>query len=301
MDREAELAIVRQAYAKQVLVMAGITDPKLCAAFAQVNREDFLGPGPWQIFRAFGGYTTTPDADPVYLYTNQPVGILPERGINNGQPSLHAILLAAGNDSEGAHVVHVGVGTGYYSAIIAVLAGPGGRVTAIECDPQLAAQARECLAGFPNVHVVHGNGAAAIFDAADVIYVNAGVTHPMDAWLDGLADGGRLLLPLTTNENFPVARTGFSDPARIMQTKSTIMRSGLYFLIRRRKSTFEARALCPVGMVPAEGARSAAAEAFLAAALDKGGWHTVTRLVRGESVPEEKCWLRGANWCFACD
>jgi hypothetical protein len=24
---------------------------------------------------------------------------------------------------------------------------------------------------------------------------NAGVTHPADAWLDGLADGGRLLLP----------------------------------------------------------------------------------------------------------
>jgi protein-L-isoaspartate(D-aspartate) O-methyltransferase len=301
MDRDADLAIVRRAYAKQILAMAGVTDPRLSEAFAQVRREDFLGPGPWRILRPFGGYGVTPDDDPVYLYTNQLVGIAPERGINNGQPSLHAILLAAAEVNEGAHVVHVGAGTGYYSAILAVLAGPEGRVTAIECDRQLAARARECLAGFPNVVVVHGNGATSAFDTADVIYVNAGVTHPTDAWLDGLADRGRLLLPLTTNENFPAARAGFSDPSTIMQPKGKIMRTGLYFLIRRRESVFEARALCPVGMVPAEGARSAVAEAALAAALDKGGWQTVTRLARGESLPEDKCWLRGDGWCLARD
>ena len=43
------------------------------------------GPGPWQIVR-WGGYRTTPDPDPVYLYTDDVIGILPERNLNNGQP-----------------------------------------------------------------------------------------------------------------------------------------------------------------------------------------------------------------------
>ena len=36
-------------------------------AFAEVHREDFLGPGPWVIPRWFGEYVPTPSADPVYL------------------------------------------------------------------------------------------------------------------------------------------------------------------------------------------------------------------------------------------
>jgi protein-L-isoaspartate(D-aspartate) O-methyltransferase len=49
MDRERELKIIRRAYAKQVAAAAGVEDPRIEAAFAAVAREDFLGPGPWQI------------------------------------------------------------------------------------------------------------------------------------------------------------------------------------------------------------------------------------------------------------
>jgi hypothetical protein len=52
-------------------------------------------------------YVTTPDADPVYLYTNDLVGIVPERHINNGQPSLHAQLIHQAAPAAGEHVVHV--------------------------------------------------------------------------------------------------------------------------------------------------------------------------------------------------
>lgn len=294
MDRETELAVVRQAYAKQILAEAGITDRRICAAFAQVRREDFLGQGPWQMMRASGMYSMTPEADPVYLYTNTLVGIISERGINNGQPSLHAMLLAAAEIREGEHVVHVGAGTGYYTAVMAVLAGPAGRVTAMECDPELAERARRCLSGFANVRVIHGNGAASAADPADAIYVNAGVTHPADTWLDNLTDGGRLILPLTTDENIPSMRAAPFDPQRVMRT-------GAYFRIQRRGSTFEARWLFPVGIIPAEGAREKSAEAALAAAFERGGWQSVTRLVRGESVPEGKCWLRGERWSLVQD
>ena len=45
---EAELAIVRRAYAKQVMVPYNAAHPRVEAAFAVVRREAFLGPGPYQ-------------------------------------------------------------------------------------------------------------------------------------------------------------------------------------------------------------------------------------------------------------
>jgi hypothetical protein len=41
----------------------------------------------------------------------------------------------------GEHVVHVGAGVGYYTAILAELVGVAGRVKAIEFDAELAARA----------------------------------------------------------------------------------------------------------------------------------------------------------------
>ena len=93
MDRELEPKIIRRAFAKQVLAACGIRNPRVEAAFAAVVREDFLGPGPWQIVRWGGGYRATPDPTRFYLYTDDVIGILPERNLNSGQPSLHAALI----------------------------------------------------------------------------------------------------------------------------------------------------------------------------------------------------------------
>src|ERR1700687_3190191 len=110
MHDEAELSIIRRAYAKQILARADVAaDVSLENAFAAVHREDFLPPGPWSIFRLpSDNYVKTPSADPVYLYTDDLVGILPERRINNGQPSLHAKLLSLAGIRGGDHVVHIG-------------------------------------------------------------------------------------------------------------------------------------------------------------------------------------------------
>lgn len=293
MDKQSELAIVRRAYAMQILAAAGIADARIEHAYAAVPRESFLGPGPWSMYRLPGTYVATPDADPVYAYVDQVVGLVPERSVNNGQPSLHAMLIAAAQIGEGEHIVHVGAGTGYYSAIMAHLVGPSGRVTAIECDPVLAGRARECLSGISNVRILEGDGSTAPFDVADVIYINAGVTHPPDAWLDALSESGRLIIPLTTDENFPSPGSAF-DPVKAM-------RSGAYFRIQRCGVAFAARGLLPTAIIPAQGARDRMAEAALAAAFRKGGWHTVTRLVRNENVPDDRCWLKGRGWCLTYD
>src|SRR5580692_5456564 len=178
MDRERELKIIRRAYGKQVTAAAGVGDPQVEAAFAAVAREDFLGPGPWHIVRWGGGYRATPDADPVYLYSDDVIGILAKRNLNNGQPSLHAALIAAAAPQPGEHVLHIGVGVGYYTAILAELVGATGRMTAIEYDAELAARATANLAQTPHVRVVHGDGTRIAFEPADVIYVNAGARGP---------------------------------------------------------------------------------------------------------------------------
>jgi protein-L-isoaspartate(D-aspartate) O-methyltransferase len=75
------------------------------------------------------------------------IGIAPERSINNGQPSLHAGLIANARLRNGNHVVHVGAGVGYYTAIMAHLVGPAGRVTGIESEADLAARASKMPLG----------------------------------------------------------------------------------------------------------------------------------------------------------
>src|SRR5258705_6670332 len=67
---------------------------RLASVFASTPREDFVGPGPWKVF-GLGGYLQTPTDDPALLYQDVTVAISKERGINNGQPTLHAICLAA--------------------------------------------------------------------------------------------------------------------------------------------------------------------------------------------------------------
>jgi protein-L-isoaspartate(D-aspartate) O-methyltransferase len=293
MDREQELALVRRAYAKEIIAISGIPDASVETAFAEVRREDFLGPGPWSVIGwrgDWGDYVLTPSADPAYLYIDHVVAILPERHLNNGQPSLHAKLLAHAGLRAGEHVVHVGAGTGYYTAIMAHLVGSSGRVTGIELDPDLATRAWQNLASYPNVQIVCGNGAVTPFDAADVIYVNAGATRPLDAWLDGLAEGGRLILPLTTSRGFMR-----DDPPWRME------RRGAVFRIERRASDFLARWISPVAIFPCEGARDPLSEAALTQALAKGGWNDVTRLCRRDDVPEDRCWLRAPGWCLARD
>lgn len=188
MFNETELAVLRRAYARQVTFLGNTNNAALENAYADVPREAYLGQGPWPILRR-PGYTSTPDADPAWLYSDILVGILPERHLNNGQPSAHAMWIAAAAPSSGEHVVHIGAGVGYYSAIMAHMVGATGALTAIEYDPDLAARATSNLAHLPNAEVVQGDGSVAPFAPADVIYVNAGASRPADTWLNGLKDG----------------------------------------------------------------------------------------------------------------
>jgi len=289
MEREQELAIIRRAYAKQILAEAQVDNSRLEQAFAEVHREDFLGPGPWVIPRWFGEYVPTPSADPVYLYIDNVVQIIAERHLNNGQPSGHAKWIASAPIRPGDHVVHIGTGTGYYTAIMSHLAGPSGKVTGIEVDTRLATRAKKNLSSYSNVRIVEGDGTTAPFDQADVIYVNAGVTRPADQWLDGLREGGRLILPLTTIKGF------------MADDDTKVHLRGAMFRIERRASEFSAQWISPVAIIPCDGARDETSEAALAEAFKKGDCKRVTRLYRNADIPDDRCWLRASGWCLAYD
>lgn len=280
-----DLAVLRRAYARQVTFLGEAASPALEDAYANVPREAYLGRGPWPIFRRPGGYLPTPDDDPAWLYWDILVGIIPERGLNNGQPSAHAAWIAAAAPAPGEHVVHVGAGVGYYSAIMAHMVGPSGVLTAIEFDTDLAARAAANLAHLLRVRVLQGDGSVTPFAPADVIYVNAGATRPAPAWLDGLRDGGRLILPLTTKLNF--------------QLWDIRRPSGAVFRITRRGKDFDADFIGPIGVFPCEGMRDEESERALATAFEKGGFQDVKRLRRTADIPDEDCWVKTPGWSLA--
>jgi protein-L-isoaspartate(D-aspartate) O-methyltransferase len=288
MDQAIELDVIRRAFARQILAEVQVNDRRIEAAFATVPREDFLGSGPWIIPRWLVGFVPTPTSDPVYVYVDNVVQIIAERHLNNGVPSAHVKWIDSAKIEKGEHIVHVGAGTGYYTAIIAHLVGRSGKVTAIEFDPMLAARAQLNLARLSNVHFIHGDGANLALDAADVIYVSAGATRPTETWLNGLSDGGRLIVPLTTNK-------GYLDDCPSIPLE----RRGAMFRIERRSHAYFAQWISPAAFIPCAGARDAASEVALAHAFKNGGWERVTRLYRDNLPAEDRCWLRASGWALA--
>ncbi|MFE1601695.1 protein-L-isoaspartate O-methyltransferase family protein [Methylobacterium sp. ID0610] len=266
----------RAAYARHVAFRAGTHDPALIRAFATVKREDFCGPGPWVVMSE-AGPETVPADDPGGLSRDVLVALLPGEGINNGEPGLHAMALAAAALRPGERVVQVGAGGGYYTAIIAELVGPAGRVDAYEVQPELAARAAAALRGYPQVAVHAGSGAAGPLPQADFVSVNAGATEPLPLWLDALSDTGRLIVPLTPDRGW----------------------GGLLFA--RRRGPGHSAALLDAGFlsrtlfVPCLGARTPAGAARLAAAFAGGRMEAVRSLHRG-TEPDGSAWVAGEGW-----
>jgi protein-L-isoaspartate(D-aspartate) O-methyltransferase len=229
-QRRASLREIRIFFAKQLAAASGSDDARFERVFASVRREDFLLPGPWRI--GMGGlWLQTPSADPAYIYQNCLVALDVAKAINNGEPFLHAAWLGAVRPKAGDLICHIGVGLGYYAAILSRLALPGGRVTAIEIDEHLAEGARENLKQFGNVEVVCGDATKLALPKSDLIYVNAGVAAPPVSWLQSLRPQGRMIFPWRPSESV-----------------------GLTLLVTRRAQGFEVKPLMPSWFIPCVGA-----------------------------------------------
>ncbi len=120
---------------------------------------------------------------------------------SSSQPAMMAIMLEQLDVRAGHRVLEIGTGTGYNAALLAHLAGPAGRVVTVDIDPELAARASASLAaaGFPGVRVICADGSYGVPEEApyDRIMVTAGAWDLAPAWLEQLAPGGRIVLPLS--------------------------------------------------------------------------------------------------------
>ena len=173
-----DLARMRGWYAQDLRLRTPVRrNLSVVEAFAAVPRENFLGPGPWRILPDANPREpfTTPDDVPHWLYHDVLVTIDPERQLNNGMPSFWAHNLDHLDLQRGERVLQVGAGTGYYTAVLAEIVGPRGRVTAVEYDEGLAARARANLAPWRQVEVLAGDGRAHDPGEVDAVVVFAGV------------------------------------------------------------------------------------------------------------------------------
>lgn len=268
----------RRWFAEGLRATAHVREDRVIDAFASVPREPFAGPGPWRFYNLFEGYWTTPDDDPRWLYHNVLVALDETRGLNIGEPFLWAHHFDRVGIRPGERILQVGSGSGYYTAILAELAGPAGRVDAIEIDGPLAAQAGRNLGRWPAAHVREGDGTVPVDGRWDLIVAFAGATAPQRWWLDALNDGGRLLLPMT----------------------ATGRRGGFMLRIDRKGERFAARSAGWVAFYPCAGGRTPEDESALGQALeDAAGQRALRSFRRDGHERDDSCWLHRDGWCLS--
>ena len=280
--------IARRFLAEEIRVSANIRSRLLVEALATVPRERFLPSGPWHI-RGVGDTGGPPrrtdNADPSHVYHDVAIAIDVDRNLYNGQPSLIARWIDELAIAPGEHVLHIGCGSGYFTSLIAHVVGPAGRVDALDVDAELAVRARVSLSDQPWVHVRHSNGSNGLPANVDVVLVHAGATHVLDTWLDTLADGGRLLVPLTAE--FPGMPRGIGK--------------GVMLLVTRRQDEWSARLLptMPVAIYSLKDLRDESIAGQFGQAMASGAALKIRRVRRDAHEPEPSCVVHGSMGCLS--
>ncbi|MFN3259731.1 MAG: protein-L-isoaspartate O-methyltransferase family protein [Pikeienuella sp.] len=270
---QADIAAARRRFAEDIRAAAPVVhDPRIVEAFARVEREQFLGDGPWMLHpRAFDRPpVASPSADPRHVYHDLLISIDDARGLNSGLPSLWAYYLDKLDIKPGETLLQVGAGVGYFTAIMAELVGASGRVIGYEIDAALATRARAALRGRPNVEIIAGDATAVSgLPALDVIVAFAGATHVPEPWLAALAPGGRMAVPFTGSDGW-----------------------GFMLRLEDKGGALNAASLGRCGFYPCGGARSDAEAEALSAAL-RGSGGSPPPLSRMERSDGLQAWYAG--------
>lgn len=182
----------RDALVERLLSDGAITTPALEAAFRAVPRAKFTPPDtPLDVvYNADDSVTTKTDEYGVAVSTVS-------------APFIQAQMIEQAEIARGMSVLEVGSG-GYNAALLAEVAGPDARVVTMDIDQDVTDRASAALAvaGYgERIRVVLGDAEHGVSDAGpfDRIIVTVGAWDIPPAWLDQLADGGRLVLPLRMN------------------------------------------------------------------------------------------------------
>ncbi len=160
----------------------GIDDLGILQLFDHVPRHVFLPEGVWP--RAY-------EDAPI------PIGY----GQTASQPSLQALYLSVLSPTPDDTVLEIGTGCGFLTALLALTAD---RVYSVERIRELSVRARAALDQLrvKNVALMVGDGTIGWRKYApfDVIVISAASPTVPPAFIDQLAEGGRLLIPVGTRE-----------------------------------------------------------------------------------------------------
>jgi len=175
---EEKLSAARRRMLDHDLRGRGIIDGAVLDAFARTPRDRFVPPESQR-----------------QAYADHPVPI--GHGQTISQPYIVALMLQEMAPLRGLRVLEVGAGSGYQTALLAHLAG---WVYAVERIDALAGGARRVLAelDIANVTLTVADGTAGWADHApfDRIICGAAAPHLPAPWIDQLADGGRIVVPV---------------------------------------------------------------------------------------------------------
>ena len=173
-----DFAAEREVMVERQIADRGVTEPTVLEAFRSVPREEFLSPE----YRDLA-------------YGDHPLPI--EAGQTISQPYIVALMIHAAEIRCGDRVLEVGAGSGYAAAVMSRIAG---EVVAIERQADLVkiAQERMQRLGYDNVRIVEGDGTRGWEGDApyDAILAAASGSHVPPAWVQQLADGGRIVMPV---------------------------------------------------------------------------------------------------------
>ncbi len=178
----AEFDELRRRMVEYQLRSRGITDERVLDAMARVPRHEFAP----ERFRA-------------QAYEDHPLPIDEEQTIS--QPFIVATMLQALALKPTDRVLEVGTGSGYVTALLSELAG---EVISIERHAALADAARQLLSrlGYDKPKVMTGDGSQGYPALApyNAILVSAATARIPQALLAQLADGGRMIIPVGSED-----------------------------------------------------------------------------------------------------
>jgi protein-L-isoaspartate O-methyltransferase len=207
------------------LVELGFNNTVVLAVMAAVPRHRFVErfwatpPGkPWtpENVREFRVTDDTDDETLSFIYRADTAlmtrGPLDRPGATSSvsAPIIVALMAAELDLRPGAHVLELGAGSGYHAAVMAALVGDPGLVTTVDIDPTVISETVDRFErlGLSAIDVRCGDGDLGAADRApfDRIVATVGCGDLSPAWVEQLAPGGAILVPLEHGHLHPRGR-----------------------------------------------------------------------------------------------